>query len=238
MRALESEQAVALESVMVRLGGRAVLDDVDLTVGRGEVVGVTGPNGSGKTTLLRVAANLLRPVRGRRVGRPVMAYVPAAVEPLLLHASAWLAGVPRQRFVAPASVLEHLEFDGDLDRPCRELSFGNLRKVLLADAFSSRADLIVVDEATEGLDSGGASALVELMVAARTRGTGVLFAEQQTQRMVGTDRVVSLRRGALAVGAVTDADEITVTMRGPASQLGELTDAAAGLGFRYLVERE
>jgi ABC-type multidrug transport system ATPase subunit len=235
---LESVSVVSLESVTVRLGGRPVLDDANLTVGRGEVVGVTGPNGAGKTTLLRVAANLLRPARGRRVGHPTLAYVPAAIEPPLLRAGAWLAGVRRQRRVPPVSLLEHLAFDGDLDRPCRELSFGNLRKVLLADAFSSCADLIIIDEATEGLDSHGASAQVELMVAARTRGAGVLIAEQQTQRIVGADRLVSLRRGRLVVESVSDTDEVTISMCGPASQLGELTDAAAALGFRYLVERE
>ena len=172
------------------------------------------------------------------MGRPALAYVPAAIEPPLLRAGAWLAGVRRSRRVAPASVLEHLAFDGDLDQPCRELSFGNLRKVLLADAFSSRADLILVDEATEGLDSRGASALVELMAAARSDGAGVLFAEQQTQRIVGADRLISLRHGRLVADAVSDADQVTVSMQGPTSRLGELTEAAAQLGFRYLVERE
>src|SRR5579862_9677330 len=119
----ETKPVVVLQAVTVRLGGRAVLRDADLTVDGGEVVGVTGPNGAGKTTLLRVAANLLRPVRGRRLGRPKLAYVPAAIEPPMLRASTWLDGVRRDRLVAATSVLEHLGFDGDLDRPCRELSF-------------------------------------------------------------------------------------------------------------------
>ena len=177
---------------------------------------MSGPNGAGKTTLLRVAANVLRPARGRRIGRPRLAYVPAAVDPPLLQAGAWLAGVRRARRVPPTSVLEQLGFDGALDRPCRELSFGNLRKVLLADAFSSLADLIVIDEATEGLDSRGAAALVELMVETRSRGAGVLFAEQQTQRMVGADRLVSLRHGTLVVESLSGG-EVTVSLRGPAA---------------------
>ena len=234
----ESKPVIALESVTIRRGGRPILDDANLTVHRGEVVGITGPNGAGKTTLLRVAANLLRPARGRRVGRPALAYVPAAIEPPLLRAGVWLAGVRRERVVAPTSVLDHLGFDGDLDRPCRELSFGNLRKILLADAFSSHADLIVVDEATEGLDSRGASALVELMSAVRARGVGVLFAEQQTQRIVGADRRASLCHGRLAVESTSDTDDVTISLQGPASRLGELTESAAALGFRYLVERE
>ncbi len=232
-----SEALVELDAVTVRLGGRDVLSDADLAIARGEIIGVSGPNGAGKTTLLRVAANVLRPARGRRIGRPRLAYVPAAVDPPLLHAAGWLAGVHRSRRVPPSGVLEQLGFDGALDRPCRELSFGNLRKVLLADAFSSLADLIVIDEATEGLDSRGAAALVELMVEARGRDAGVLFAEQQTQRMVGADRLVSVRHGWLVVEA-SSGGEVTVSLRGPAEALRELTRGAEVLGFRYIVERE
>ena len=135
-------------------------------------------------------------------------------------------------------MLEQLGFDGALDRPCRELSFGNLRKVLLADAFSSRADLIVIDEATEGLDSPRRGALVELMVETRCRGGGVLFAEQQTQRIVGADRLGSLRQGALVVEAVVRVAEMTVSLRGPAAKRWRAHHAAPRhSAFRYVVER-
>jgi ABC-type Mn2+/Zn2+ transport system ATPase subunit len=223
--------------VTVRLGGRAVLRDVDLAIAPGEVVGITGPNGAGKTTLLRVAVNLLRPATGRRTGSPTLAYVPAAVEPPLLTPRTWLTALRRDREVAPTSVLERLGFDGSLDRPCRELSFGNLRKVLLADAFSSRAQLLVVDEATEGLDSTGAATLLALMGDARSRSAGVLFTEQQTQRLVGADRIASLEHGIATLGPATDAGELTVSLRGPAARITELTDQAAALGFRYVVDR-
>ena len=209
----------------------------NLAIARGEIIRVSGPNGAGKTTLLRVAANMLRPAKGRRIGRPRLAYVPAAVEPPLLPAGVWLAGLRRTRRVSPAELLEQLGFDGAPGRPCRELSFGNLRKVLLADAFSSLADLIVIDEATEGLDSRGAAAVLELMLGTRHRGGSVLFAEQQTRRMVGADRLVSVRHGTLVVESLS-AGDVTVSLRGPANALTELTRGAEALGFRYIVERQ
>ena len=229
---------LALDGVTIRFGGRDALRDAVLTIARGEVVGVTGPNGAGKTTLLRVAANVLRPARGHRYGQPRLAYVPAAVEPPLLQVGAWLAGVRHARRVAPGVVLEQLGFDGALDRPCRELSFGNMRKVLLADAFSSNADLVIIDEATEGLDSRGASALVELMAETRDRAGSVLFAEQQTQQLVGADRLVSVRRGTVVVESWSSAGEVTISLRGPAERLSELTKGAEVLGFRYIVDHE
>jgi zinc transport system ATP-binding protein len=234
-RPLTAPPIVALDGVGVALGRRPVLRDIDLAIAPGEVVGVTGPNGAGKTTLLRVAANVLRPTSGRRVGRPRMAYVPAAVEPPLLTVQAWLNGVRRTRRVPWTDVLETLGFDGRLDRPCRELSFGNLRKLLLADAFSGHSDLVIIDEASEGLDSTGATAVLALMADARRRGAAVLFTEQLTQTIVGTDRVASITRGTLHVE--DEIAEVTIRLRGPAARVDEITTHAAELGFRYLTDR-
>ena len=228
---------VAFEAVTVTLGRRPVLRDLNLTIAEGEVVGITGPNGAGKTTLLRLAANLLRPASGERVGRPKLAYVPAAVEPPALDAGTWLSGVRRDRRVEPTSILEQLRFDGELDRPCRELSFGNLRKLLLADAFSCRADLIVIDEASEGLDSPGAGALIALMSEVRSRGAGVVFSEQQTQTIVGADRVAALTTGTLVVESATTTAEVTISLRGPAARARDLAEHAETLGFRYVIDR-
>ncbi|HEY3831257.1 MAG TPA: ATP-binding cassette domain-containing protein [Acidimicrobiia bacterium] len=234
----EPEPLLTLDGVTVRLGGRAVLHDLHLRVTRGEVVAVTGSNGAGKTTLLRVSANLVRPAQGRRIGHPAVAYVPAAIEPPALPAEVWLRGVRKRRTLSPTTLLEQLGFDGHLDRPCRELSFGNLRKLLLAEAFSSTADLVVVDEASEGLDSRGAATLVTLMHDARAQQRSVLFAEQQTQHLVGADRIVSLRSGRVDIEEHAGADAIAVSFRGPASRLDDLTAAAEQLGYRYMVERE
>ena len=236
MEATTAGPLLELDGATVRLGRRDVLRNTRLTLARGEVVGVTGPNGAGKTTLLRLVANVLRPASGRRVGRPTVAYVPAAVEPPLLTVRSWLSGVRRDRRVEPDTVLEQLGFDGALDRPCRELSFGNLRKVLLADAFSSRSELLVFDEVAEGLDSRGAAALVELMLETRARAGAVLFAEQQTRRIAGADRIVVVQHGELAAESSGEG-EVTVTLRGPAAALSDLTERAGAVGFRPVTER-
>ena len=52
---------IELDSATVRLGGRGIFSDVNLTVGPGLLVAVLGPNGAGKTTLMRVILGLVRP---------------------------------------------------------------------------------------------------------------------------------------------------------------------------------
>ena len=64
------ERVVELDGASVALGGRPILDEVDLTVLRGERVGVVGDNGAGKSVLLRVLAGELEPTEGERKAGP------------------------------------------------------------------------------------------------------------------------------------------------------------------------
>lgn len=152
-KAQTSESAtVRLVDVTVRYGRLTVLRDVDFAVEPGECVAVSGANGVGKTTLLRALAGVFRPNAGRRVGPRTCAYVPATVEHTPVTAGHWLAGMPRSARADPHVMLEALGFDGDLRAPCRALSFGNSRKLLLAEALSSGEQFVVIDEVSAGLD--------------------------------------------------------------------------------------
>src|SRR5690348_401979 len=75
---------IELQHTTLRVGGRPVLADINLSIGAGEFIGVLGPNGAGKTTLMRAVLGLLRPSSGSirvfghapRRGNPRIGYVP------------------------------------------------------------------------------------------------------------------------------------------------------------------
>jgi ABC-type Mn2+/Zn2+ transport system ATPase subunit len=218
--------------VTVRFGRHDVLRDVSLVIQETEYVCVRGANGAGKTTLLRLVAGATRPTRGRRVGPASCAYVPPALAPPAMSVTSWLRGVRRTRIGDPWRELAALGFDGEPDRSCRELSFGNLRKVLLADAFTSAAPLLAVDEAHQGLDHAGRVGLERLIGEARARGATVVIAAQDDDEVVDPERTLVVAAAAVREGGTSGPDVVRHTLRGPRTAEAELLRAAGQLGFR------
>ena len=147
-----------------------VLREVNLEVGRGEAVIVSGPNGSGKTTLLRICAGLLRPSKGRVLVGGLDARLPEAKEklgvvlhnPLVypeltvmenLHYYAGLRGVeaPLDEELARRA-FEELGLDRYRDRRVEELSFGWRRRSDIVRAFLGSPEILLIDEPFTGLD--------------------------------------------------------------------------------------
>ena len=226
----EATTIVSLTDVHVRYGRIDVLRDLSISVQRGERVSISGANGAGKTTLLRTLAGVLRPQAGRRIGPRRCAYVPAIVDFTRINAGAWLNGVPRSARTDPRVVLEALGFDGDLRGPCRALSFGNSRKLSLAEALSSGESLILIDELSAGLDRRGLDGLAEVMedLQASTDCSFVL-ADQQTRSIARCDVALIVTRQG--VQRTSPSDHISVHLTGPIEQLPGLLNATRELGF-------
>ena len=142
----------------------------------------------------------------------------------------WLRGVRRERVEDPWAALSVLGFDGDSDAGCRELSFGNLRKVLLADAFTSSSRLVTIDEVHVGLDHAGRTGLAQLVARSRERGTTLVVAAQDDDAVDDTDRTLLVEDGRVLDAAVTDV--VFHTLRGPRAAEPELLSEAERLGFR------
>jgi iron complex transport system ATP-binding protein len=210
-----------LDAVGFSYGARDVLADLSLAVGRGELVCVVGPNGAGKSTLLRLVAGLMAPSRGavRAFGRDParvprrelarrlallpqsyrLAFPFRAGEVVMLgrtaHADRWAVDSAADRD-AVAAAMTRCDVAGLADRRFDELSGGEQRRVLLAQALAQQAELILLDEPTAALDPAHAIALFETLGAERATGRSALVVSHDlnlTARFA--DRVLLLDGG-------------------------------------------
>jgi len=212
-----------LAGVSVRLGGRLVLQDVDLRVDRGELLGLLGPNGAGKTTLLRAALGLLAPAAGRvtvagrppAAGRGAIGYVPQrhefawdfplSVENVVMTGRTGKLGLFRRPRIADwravDEALERVRMTALRTRPVGALSGGQRQRVSVARALASRPDVLLLDEPFTGLDLPTQELLTELFVALAREGRAVLMTTHDLAGAVYTcDRIALLNETIVAAG--------------------------------------
>ena len=212
------EPFVRASAITKRFGTRAVLDGVDLDVGRGEMVVLLGPSGCGKTTLLRIVAGLERQDAGRVVidGRDVSTAPPAArrcgivfqsyaLFPNLTVAANVAFGMDRRRSsraARRARVAELLELIGlpDLaDRHPAQLSGGQQQRVALARALAVEPAVLLLDEPLSALDAKVRGRLrVEIRQIQRRLGlTAILVTHDQEEALTMADRVAVMDAGRI-----------------------------------------
>ena len=190
---------IRLRNLDLAYGGRTVLRNVSLDVAEGEIITIVGPNGSGKTSLLRAIIGALRPVSGDIAPRPGLriGYVPQklhidATLPITVERFLRLpGGIPRS---ACAPALENAGVPDLLHRQMADLSGGQFQRVLLARALINRPDLLLLDEATQGLDQPGSAAFYrQIEDVRRTTGCAVLMVSHELHVvMSASDRVICL----------------------------------------------
>jgi ABC-2 type transport system ATP-binding protein len=205
--------AIRTEQLTKRYGRTTALDALDLEVDQGEVFGFLGPNGAGKSTTIGLLLGLIRASSGRarifdldcrREARAVhrrVAYVPS-------EANLWpsLTGAEVLRFLGDIHGSVDRRFRDELldrfqlvpDKKIRAYSHGNRQKVLLIAAFASRADLLLLDEPTTGLDPLMEQVFRSCVGEARDRGQTVLLSSHILSEVEAVcDRVAMLRAGRM-----------------------------------------
>jgi zinc transport system ATP-binding protein len=190
---------VTIEDLTVSYGANAALRNVSLTIAPGEIVTVVGPNGSGKTSLLRALIGAVRPTSGRIGRKPGLriGYVPQKlhVDPTLpITVDRFLrlpGGTSRERC---AEAMERVGVRDLSGRQMSALSGGQFQRVLLARALVDRPDLLLLDEATQGLDQPGSAAFYRLIEEVRREtGCAVLMISHELHVvMSASDRVICL----------------------------------------------
>jgi len=217
--------AVELSGVNIHLGRGAarvhVLKDIDLSIARGEAIGLVGPSGSGKSTLLMVLAGLERPdsgsvfvegndlaqldedrlarFRGARIGIvfqsfhliPTMTALENVAIPLELRGASDAFGRAGEELAAV----------GLADRAAHypaQLSGGEQQRVALARAIAGNPAILVADEPTGNLDDATGNAIIDLIFdLKRARGTTLILVTHDAALALRCDRGVRMRSGRI-----------------------------------------
>ncbi len=219
-----------VKNIGKQYGQRWALRDLSFSLPMGQFCALLGPNGAGKSTLFQLLTGLFVPDGGdilidgialrekpaQALARIGVVFQQQALDldlsvrrNLMFHADlhGLARAVTRQRLELDCAALG---LAGDLDRPCRELSGGTKRKVELVRALLHRPGLILMDEATVGLDpKSRKDILAAVRLDVQTRQSTVLWATHWVEEAADAHHVMMLHQGQLVAegspAAVTQA---------------------------------
>lgn len=204
---------IEVNGITKRFGKFTALDQINFTVGEGEICGFIGPNGAGKSTTIRVLLGMLKATKGEAkiFGKDVwkdaveihkrISYVPGDVNlwPNLTGGEV-IDLFLKMRGNGNRNRREELlqKFDLDPSKKCRTYSKGNRQKVALVAAFAADADLYILDEPTSGLDPLMEKVFQDCIIAAKEDGKSVLLSSHILSEVEKVcDNVVIIREGKI-----------------------------------------
>jgi lantibiotic transport system ATP-binding protein len=174
-----SETIIQTEGLTKTYGDRRAVDQLRLTINRGDIYGFLGPNGAGKTTTIRMLLGLIRPTKGniqifnknlhshrleilRKVGSLVEypSYYAHLTGRDNLEAIRRIIDVPKSRI---DEVLTIVRLTNDANRPVKGYSLGMKQRLGIAAALLGSPELLILDEPTNGLDPSGILEIRELI---------------------------------------------------------------------------
>ena len=205
-----------------RYGGRSVVDNVEIKVGQGEVVGLLGPNGAGKTTTFYMLVGLLKPDDGRITlgadditGLPLyqrarrgISYLPQepsvfrklTVEQNLLAVLETLPLTDEERRARLQSLLDELDIARLAKSPAGVLSGGERRRVEITRALVLEPHFLCLDEPFAGIDPITVVEIQRIISYLKERGIGVLMSDHNVQETLSIiDRAYVIHAGQILV---------------------------------------
>jgi ABC-2 type transport system ATP-binding protein len=244
-----SEPMLKVRGLTKRYGEREALKALDLELRGGEFTALLGPNGAGKSTLFQVLTGLFAADEGevevaghslRHDAAGALRHIGVVFQQMALDLDlsiqrnllfqADLQGLPRRVALERiASGCARLGVEADLNRKVRELSGGNRRKVELVRASLHHPQVLLMDEATVGLDPKSRhDLLAALNTDVRERGVAVLWATHLVEEAEQADRVVVLHQGRLVADGTPA--EVTAALGQPTLEAGFIARTTRGPG--------
>jgi branched-chain amino acid transport system ATP-binding protein len=211
--------ALRADGITVRFGGVTAVDDVSLSLGTGEILGLIGPNGAGKTTLFNALTGFVRPETGRvflferditrlppfrraRAGCGRTFQTERPFEELTVLENVLVPAFLTERRRAPAEriALEALEQVGLADRrdqPAMDLNLARRRRLELAKALALKPRVLFLDEIMAGLNPPALREMIAFVARLRDQGLAILMVEHIMEAIIElSDHVIVMASGA------------------------------------------
>jgi len=199
---------------------KRVVDEVSIDVNQGEIVGLLGPNGAGKTTTFYMVVGLVHPNSGSVfLGEKEITNIP-----MHLRAQSGIGYLPQEQSVFRKLTVEEnilvlweimpqMAKNQDLDRileelgiihlknrKCYELSGGEIRRVEIARALSTRPSFLLLDEPFTGVDPKTVFDLQKIIKMLKDKGIGVLITGHNVRETLAiTDRAYIIHKGKVLI---------------------------------------
>jgi branched-chain amino acid transport system ATP-binding protein len=216
---------LAVERLVTGYGAHAVVDGIDLSVGKGEIVALVGANGAGKSTLVKAISGLLPAQSGRILldGRPIerlaprervllgIAHVPEGRQVfagLSIAENLRLGAHAHRRRLGAAGIAERIErvcarfpvLRDRLGEPAGTLSGGQQQMLAIARGLMAEPRLLVLDEPSLGLSPPLVVGIFRLIEELRAQGLAILLAEQNAKLSLAVaDRGYVVETGRVAM---------------------------------------
>jgi len=215
--------ALVAENLVKVYGGRRVVNDISISVDRGEIVGLLGPNGAGKTTTFYMVVGLVRSDAGRvllddqdlvhlpmhqrcRQGLGYLAQEPSVFRKLSVRDNLLLilelqGGLSRgQRFERADELMHKLGLTHLADRKGVLLSGGERRRVEIARSLCTNPSFILLDEPFTGVDPIAIDEIQSIIVALKSDNIGILITDHNVRETLGiTNRAYIIFEGQIRV---------------------------------------
>jgi zinc transport system ATP-binding protein len=190
---------ITVENLRVKYGSSSVLHSVCLNIKAGEIVTIVGPNGSGKTSLLKAIIGAVQPSEGYIKLKPKLkiGYIPQRLnfdKTLPITVERFMTLTEKASKSTFMSALQTAGVAELLKNQMSSLSGGQFQRVLLARALLGSPEILILDEATQGLDQPGSAAFYRHIEQVRhNTGCAVLMISHDLHVvMSASDRVVCL----------------------------------------------
>ncbi len=205
---------IRIENLKKSYGKKVVLDDISLSLGENQIIGLLGPNGCGKTTLIKTMTGLIKDysgnifIDGEKPGvhtksviayLPEKSYLPDYMRPI--DAIKYFADFYADFDTEKAEKMIH-DFDLDMKQKIKTMSKGQQEKISLILVMSRRAKLYILDEPLGGVDPAARDAILSLIMNNYAENSTVLMSTHLIHDIEPVlDRALMISRGKLVLNA-------------------------------------